>query len=383
MFELFVASKHLISRRRQTILAVGAVALAVAITILFRSLINGFETTLNDIIFEFVPHVTVLPEDGESYIHLYKTLIETIWAIPGVVAVSPALSTTASFAHDDNVENVVLRGVIPDELNKISKIGSDYMVEGNLDSIQNGRRVALDKELADELEVKVGDSVRASFPDAKTMSLVVTGVFDTGGFSPNYAYVSLETARDFLGEGNVITDVQIKLDDIYQANEVASELSALGYNAESWQSQSGIVETIQSRKFSNTMIMLLVIVIASFGIANIMNLLVLEKTKEIGMMMAMGATSSNIRRIFLIESGILGLAGGAAGCLLGYLISAYVNSLAIAISSGPRFSVILTFIVDPWDLLAFPLITLLLSIIAGVYPAHQASKLDPVVALRG
>jgi len=97
----------------------------------------------------------------------------------------------------------------------------------------------------------------------------------------------------------------------------------------------------------------------------------------------MGANSTNIRRIFLIESGILGLAGGAAGCLLGYLISTYINSLAIAMSSGPRFSVILTFIVDPWDLLAFPLITLLLSVIAGVYPAHQASKLDPVVALRG
>ncbi|MGC9515488.1 FtsX-like permease family protein [Methanocrinis sp.] len=383
MFELYVAKKHLISRRRQTILAVGAVALAVAIAVLFRSLINGFETTINEIIFEFVPHVTVLPEEGEDYIHLYKTLIETIWAIPGVAAVSPALSTTASFTHDDDVENVVLRGVIPEELNKISKIGIDYMVEGDLDSIQSGRRVALDGGLADELEVNLGDSVRASFPDARTMSLVVSGIFDTGGFSTNYAYVSMETAREFLGEGNVITDVQIKLDDIYRADEVAADLTASGYNAESWQSLSGIVETIESRRFSNTMIMLLVIVIASFGIANIMNLLVLEKTREIGMMMAMGASASSIRRIFLIESGILGLAGGAGGCLIGYLISAYVNSLAIAISSGPRFSVVLNFIVDPWDLVAFPLITLLLSVVAGVYPAHQASKLDPVIALRG
>ncbi|MDD5767462.1 MAG: ABC transporter permease, partial [Methanothrix sp.] len=76
-------------------------------------------------------------------------------------------------------------------------------------------------------------------------------------------------------------------------------------------------------------------------------------------------------------------AGGLGGCLIGYLIASYVNSLAIAISSGPSFSVILTFIVDPWDILAFPLITLLLSVVAGVYPAHQASKLDPVIALRG
>ncbi|HPJ30898.1 MAG TPA: ABC transporter permease [Methanothrix sp.] len=383
MFELVVAEKHLVSRRRQTVLAVGAVALAVTIAILFRSLINGFETTLNDIIFEFVPHVTVFPEEGEEFIHLYKTLIDSIWAISGVTAVSPALSTTASFDHEGNVENVLLRGVVPDELNQISKIGIDYMVAGDLDSIQNGRRVALDRELAQELEVNLGDTVGASFPDARTMSLLVSGIFDTGGFSPNYAYVSLETAWEFLGEGMVITDVQIKLEDIYRADEVAAELRGRGYNAESWQSLSGIVETIESRRFSNTLIMLLVIVISAFGIANIMNLIVLEKTRDIGMLMAMGASSSEIRRIFLIESGVLGLAGGIAGCVLGYLISAYVNSLAIAISPGPSFSVVLTLIVDPWDLVAFPLITLLLSVAAGVYPAHLASKLDPVVALRG
>ena len=87
--------------------------------------------------------------------------------------------------------------------------------------------------------------------------------------------------------------------------------------------------------------------------------------------------------VALLDPDVIVVGAGVAGCLLGYLIAAYVNSLAIAVSSGPRFSVVLSLIVDPWDLLAFPLITLILSVIAGVYPAHQASKLDPVVALRG
>lgn len=383
MFELYTARKHLTARRRQTLLAVGAVALAVAITILFRSLINGFEGTINDIIFQFVPHVTVLPKDGESRINLYKTLLDAIWTIPGVTAASPALSTTASLSSGGKVENVVLRGVVPDELDKISRIGLDYMVEGSLESIESGRGGALDREMAERLELKLGDTVRTSFPDARTLSLVVTGIFDTGGFSTNYAYVSMKTARDFLGEGSVITEVQIKLDDIYRADEVAASLRERGYKADSWQSQSGIVESIQSRRLSNTMIMLLVIVISSFGIANVMNLLVMEKTREIGMMKAMGATSSIIRRIFLLEAGILGLVGGTAGCIIGYGIASYINSLAIALSSGPGFSVYLTFVVDLRDLLLFPLVTLLLAVAAGVYPAHQASKLDPVVALRG
>ncbi|MGB3943840.1 MAG: ABC transporter permease, partial [Methanothrix sp.] len=83
MFELYAARKHLTARRRQTLLAVGAVALAVTITILFRSLINGFEGTINDIIFQFVPHVTVLPTDGESRIYLYNALLDAVWTIPG------------------------------------------------------------------------------------------------------------------------------------------------------------------------------------------------------------------------------------------------------------------------------------------------------------
>jgi len=386
LLELFVATKHIRTRKRQTVLAVGAVALAVAIIIVFRSVMNGSFDTFFDIFFELAPHVLVTPKDGEEYIYLYKTLIEFVWAIPGVAAVSPALSTTATLSFEDNVENVDMTGVVPAELNKVTSIGDKYMIEGDLYAIQSGRRVALGDKMIEKLDVKMGEDVIASFPDANTMNLVVAGVFRTGVEEwDQAAFVSLETAREFLGEGDVITYINIQIEDPYQADEVAAKISALGYDAESWRTMfPAFEESLAFETFSNNLILALVLLIASFGIANVMNMLVLEKTREVGMLMAMGTNQSQIRRIFLFESGILGLAGGIFGSAFGYLVSAYFHSLQYTVNAptAPQ-PIVIKFLVDPFDLIAFPLLALVLSMIAGVYPAHKASQLDPVVSLRG
>jgi lipoprotein-releasing system permease protein len=383
--ELFVAVKHIRTRKRQTALAVGAVGLAVAIIIIMRSLMNGSFETFFQIIFELAPHVLVTPKDGEEQIYLYKTLMEFIWTIPGVVAVSPALSTTAALSFEGKVENVEMEGAIPEQLNVVTSIGDKYMIEGDLRGISSGRRVVLGEEMARRLDVKIGDGVVASFPDATTMNLVVAGVFRTGVDWDRSAFVSLDTAQRFLGEGDVITYINVKTADPYRADEIAAEISALGYEAESWRTLfPEFEETLAFEKFSNNLILALLLLIASFGIANVMNMVVLEKTRAIGMMMAMGASSSTIRRIFLIESGVLGIAGGAFGTVVGYAISVYLHSQEYVITApnAPQ-PILIQFIVDPVDLVVFPLLALALSMAAGVYPAHKASNLDPVVALRG
>ena len=381
-----MALKHIRTRKRQTALAVGAVGLAVAIIIIMRSLMNGSFETFFQIIFELAPHVLVTPKDGEEHIYLYKTLMEFIWTIPGVVAVSPALSTTAALSFEGNVENVEMTGAIPEELNVVTRIGDKYMIEGDLRGISSGRRVVLGEEIARRLEVKIGDGVVASFPDANTMNLVVAGVFRTGIEEwDRSAFVSLDTARRFLGEGDVITYINVKTADPYRAGEIAAEISALGYEAESWRTMFPEFEkTLDTEKSSNNLIQALLLLIASFGIASVIYMMVLEKTRDVGMMMAMGASSSTIRRIFLIESGVLGIAGGIVGTVVGYAISAYMNSQEYVITApnAPQ-PILIQFIIDPVDIIAFPLLAMALSMAAGVYPAHKASHLDPVVALRG
>jgi len=382
-FESTIVVKHITYRRRQTALSVAAVALAVGISIVIVSIQNGFQQFIFDILFNNLPHVTVSPEEGEQYIHLYRNVIDAVWLLPGVFAVSPTLSTQATFAYKDKVENVAMIGVDPEEADKISKISED-MVRGDFNSVLGGKRVVMGQALADKLEVKKGYTLQVSFPDAKTMNLVVAGIFDTGYQQLDEAitYVSLDTAREFLGEGDVINSINIKLEDPFQAEAVASSLSDNSYEVKGWQELfPEIVRTLALERAQNLITMLLIMIIATFGIANVMNMLVLEKTREIGMLMAEGANRGQIRRIFLMESGLLGLIGGALGCIIGLAVSLKIKGIELQSPTGEMIP--LPVLINPWDFLTFTLLAMALSIAAGGYPAYRASKLDPVEALKG
>jgi lipoprotein-releasing system permease protein len=382
-FEFSVVARHITYRKGRTALAVGAVALAVAISIVFISIQNGFQDFLFDIVFKNLPHVTVSPQEGEDYIHLYQGIIDHAWALPGVVGVSPTLAATATLAYKDRAENAAMIGIDPVEADKISEI-STSMVQGDIGSVLGGKRIVMGRALADKLKVKYGDTIQASFPDAAPLALVVSGIFDTG-FPPldeSITYVSLDTARDFLGEGNVITGIDIKLADPFQAEAAAEQLKLEGYNAKGWEQLfPEIVRTLAFEKTQNAITLLLLMIIATFGIASIMNMLVVEKTSEIGMLMAMGATPASIRRLFLLESGMLGLLGAVVGCILGLAAALQLRGVQIQSALGETMN--LPIAINPQDFVIFTILAVILSLAAGYYPSRKASRLDPVVALRG
>ncbi len=383
MLAPFIAVRHITTRRRQTVLSVLAIGLAVAISLTSVSLQDGFQDLLFNIIVEDLPHVTVMPKEGDDYIYLYRNLVDRIWPIPGVVAVSPGLGATATFSHKDNAENVALSGVNPADMDKIYNIAT-YVVHGDLLSIQDGNKVVIGQKLAERLKVKLGDTVDASFPDARSTTLVVSGIFNAPtGWPEDIAFVSLSTARNFLSKGDVASSVDIKLEDVYQADYVAAELRGYGYKADSWQQlYPEILRTLSIERFQNGLIMLLILIIAAFGIGSVMYMLVNEKTSEIGMLMALGSTGQAIRNIFLVESGVLGLIGGAAGAAAGLLMSLYLKSMEIKMEAPGGQQITLPVIISPWNFLVIVLVAAALSIIAGAYPAWKASRLDPVDAIK-
>ena len=381
-FELTVAIRHIIYRKRGTILSIAAIALAVSISLVSIFMMDGFRNMLFDIIIEDLPHVTVSPKEGEDYIYLYHSLTDRIWDIPGVVAVSASLGTSATFTYKENVENVGMSGVNPEDFESIYHL-EEYMVRGELISVQSGRKVILGKKLADRLKVKMDQTIYASFPDARATSLMVSGIFDPPvGWPEDLAIVSLDTARSFLDEGDVAGSVDIKLEDVYQADAAARALQDYGYKADSWQQlYPEILETLAIESFENNLIMLLILIIASFGVGSVMYLLVNEKTSEIGMLMAMGAKRQSIMNIFLIESGLLGLMGGAVGAILGLALSLYLQSLDFSMEAPGGQTVTLPVVISLESFLVIIFAAIILSIIAGSYPAYKASRLDPTLAI--
>jgi lipoprotein-releasing system permease protein len=321
--------------------------------------------------------------EGEEYIHLYRSITDVCWALPGILGVSPSLSASATLSFKDKSENVALVGIEPEQAERITQI-TENMAQGDINSIMGGRRVVMGEALAGKLKVKMGDTISARFPDRLPVNLVVSGIFSFGykEVDEGVAYVSQDTARRFLDEGDVATAIDIKFSDPFLAQTAAEELRSRGYNAKDWQELfPDIVRTLAFEKTQNAITMLLLMIIAAFGIASIMNMLVVEKTREIGMLMALGANPIHIRRLFLLESGVLGLMGGVSGCLLGLLACLELQGIQIQNAMGEMMN--LPIALNPADFILFTAVSVLLSIAAGYYPARKASRLDPVIALKG
>ncbi len=384
-YELFISLRQIRARKFQTFLSVGAIALAVMVLTVSQALMVGFTDELYNTTVNKLPHVSVSPEEGEDYIYLYRTLIEDISKIEGVTSVSPFLTGKASFRFKTNSRNAELKGVIPLQENKISSIEAD-IVEGDFRELELSRNtVVIGSKLADKLEINLGDSVEVSFPNAKSISLRVVGIFHTGSpLDESLTYTSLDTAQEFYDVSDVVNGISIKLEDFNRDREIAAEIEKAGYKSKGWtDANPAILRTIAIESTSNNIVLGLIVVIASFGVVSTLNLSVIGATSQIGMLRAMGATVSGIRTIFVLQSGILGLLGALAGTLTGVAVSMAIGQYEIPGASSELYGGLTTIpiIVRLGDILFIIISVFLLNLIAGIYPAQQAAKLDPVKAI--
>ena len=384
-YELFISLRQIRARKFQTILSVGAIALAVMVLTVSQALMVGFTGELYSTTVNKLPHVSVSPQEGEDYIYLYRTLIDEIDKIEGVSAVSPFFTGEASFRFKANSLNAELKGVLPLQENNISAIETD-MVEGDFRELEYSRNtVLIGSKLADKLEVKLGDSVDVSFPNANPLSLRVVGIFHTGSpLDESLTYTSLDTAQKFYNVPDVINGLSVRLEDFNRDRVIAAEIKKTGYKAKGWtETNPEILRTIAIESTSNNVVLGLIVVIASFGVVSTLNLTVIGVTRQIGMLRAMGATISGIRTIFILQSGILGLLGALVGTLTGVVIALAIGQYEIPAASSELYGGITTIpiIIRIGDILFIIVAVFLLNLIAGIYPAQQAAKLDPVKAI--
>lgn len=383
-YELFFAIRQIRARKFQTLLSVGAIALAVMVLTVSQAFMVGFTQELYDTSVNKLSHVSVSPQEGKDYIYLYRSLVEEISKIEGVTTVSPFLTGKASFRFKTNSSNAELKGIFPEQEKEISSIEAD-MVKGDFRELEFSRNsIVIGSKLAEKLGVNPGDSVDVSFPNANPLSLRVVGIFHTGSpLDESLTYTSLDTAQEFYDVQDVVNGISVRLNDYNRDREVAAEIKKTGYKAKGWtESNPEILRTIAIESTSNNIVLGLIVVIASFGVVSTLNLSVIGATSQIGILRAMGATVSSIRTIFILQSGILGLLGALAGTLSGVAISLALGQYEYPASSGLYGGIsTIPVIVRAGDILIIVSAVFLLNLIAGIYPAQQAAKLDPVKSI--
>ena len=386
MFELDIAMRHINSRKRHTIFSVIAVALAVATIVTLMSMVSGVQEELVEMTIENAPHIVIGPQsEPEEGLHLYKHLTQQALATEGVLAASPYLSGQAALSYRDNAEGVLLKGIDPYSEELVMKVSED-IVEGSFEELAlTCHGIILGDTLAENLEIEVGDNVEAIYPGSDKMKLKVVGIIDTGTpLDESLAYARIGTMQDLFRKKGVVSSIGLRVFDPYQAETIARTIEDdTGKDAVSWiEANSEILELLNTQKVFIWIFYALIYVIAGFGIANTLVTVVMDKKKEIGMLMAMGVSRRSITSIFVIESTILGAFGVLLGCILGYIASVAIGSYEIELPSEMYLGLTtMPMKIEAMNFIYAAGFSFLLNLIAGVYPARRASRLDPVEAI--
>jgi lipoprotein-releasing system permease protein len=386
MYELKIALRQVFSRRRQTFFAILAVALAVAVITVMMAMLSGFQGELIKSSTENNPHIVINPQDEKNgFIYLYKYNSALISEKEGVIAVSPKYLGQAALEYKDNAEGISLQGIEPEAEDKVMRVSKD-MIEGSFLSLTHTRNgIVLGDRLAGNLEVQPGDRVDAVFPGSKTTSFKVIGLIHTGTAADEVtAYARLDSVQDFFNEPGVVSTIGIRVADPYQADVIASSIEReTDLNAVSWiETNAEILNLLNTQKVFVNIFYILIYGIAGFGIANTLITIVAQRTQEIGILKAMGASQKNIMIVFLFQSVILGAMGLVLGTILGYIATITLQSYKIAVPQEMYFGLqTLPLEVEPLNFVYAAFFAFIINIISGIYPARKAAKLDPVKAI--
>lgn len=402
-FESIVSLRYLFSGEKKalvsviTLIAVLGVAIGVASLVIVLGVMEGAEKDLFGKVIQLYPHIKVTRFGGET-LDNPDLVIEAAKDLPGLRLAEAVISKEALFtARLDSTAELVAGQLVGIANIRESKLYRFQSLNGAGPDKIGDQEVLLGKPLAEKLGVGVGDQVLRitgltsdrTNRQAPSGRLKVAGIFETGyyAFDSMTAIISAETARKAFGLGDGADHVHIKLDDPFIADVAAQDLQiALGpsFDVTSWYDENGqFFQSIRIQKFGLYLILMLIILVAGFNIIGTLILMVIEKTREIGIMKAIGATNGMIRGIFLRLGASIGLMGTGLGTIIG-LIGCFVLKHVIEFEMPPSVYNFdhLPVQVKPLTVIVIVVSAMIICVLASFFPALQASRLDPVEALR-
>ncbi len=407
-FEFFIALRYLRAKRKIAVISVitavsmlgiaaGVMSLVVALAVT-----NGLRQEWQGRLLGATAHVSLQRLEGDG-IRQWRPLIQKLSGVPGVVASAPALYGTMLASRANRSSQMILKGVDPQVESEVGTLlGSirEGSAEPLNEPVEPGSQppVVIGKRMADMLGTSPGDSILLTSPQGhltpfgmvpRYRHFRVTGVFDSGfyEFDSSWAFTSLEAVQQVLGLGDVISVVEFKIQDIYQAPAVVETLRQLagsGFLGSHWMEQNrALFSALRLEKTVTVIIIGLIVFVAALNILISLVMMVMEKYRDIAILVAMGAQRTQIRNIFLLQGAMIGTAGTALGLFGGYLLS-WLGSRYNLIPLNPDIYDIsyLPFDARIVDGVWVAVVALLVSFLATLYPARNATSIAPAEALR-
>ncbi len=410
-YEMFIGLRYLKAKRKQTfvslitLISIAGVMVGVTALIVVIAVMNGFKEDLRDKILGVTSHVVISRFDGN--ISKYQEVRAKVGEVSGVNAATPFIYTQVMISSRKAISGAVLRGIEPKTASKVINLPKNLRA-GSLEELEaenkpEGMRstpgIILGNELARNIGASRGEPVTVISPLGRltplgrvprSQTFRVAGIFDSGmyEYDSTIAYVSLWAAQRFLGIGDRVTGIEVRVDDIYEADRVARAIGkALGgypYWSRDWMRMNkNLFSALKLEKIVMFIILTLIILVAAFNIVGTLIMVVIEKTRDIAILKSMGATRRSIMKIFLIEGAVIGLVGTLLGLLGGYTLCTLLATYKfIELPSDVYYISTLPVKMNPLDVALIALAAIVITLAASVYPAWQASRFDPAEAIR-
>ena len=404
-YEFFIGLRYLKARRRHrsfslnTFISITGVTLGVGALIATLGIMTGFTDEIRSKILGTNAHIIVVDRTGQPMTD-HGAILKKVMQVAHVQAATPFLYTQVLLSYERQSQGVVLRGIDPATAGRVTDLDKN-LLGGSLADLAPGIEgrppgIILGRELAMRLGAFVGAAVTAISPTGtigplgivpKLKKFQVVGLFDSGmyEYDSSLAYIPLAEAQKLLDFGSAVNGVEVKIGDIFLSGAVARAIEAeLGfpYGARDWKEMNkSLFSALQLEKIMMFIILVLIILVASFNIVSTLTMIVVEKGREIAILKAMGATPARIMRIFMIDGLVIGLAGVALGIPLGYAASWLIQEYYTL--PGDVYYISRIPVKLLWqDIVWVSGAALAISLVATLYPSWRAARLEPVEALR-
>ena len=412
-FEFFVAARYLKAKRRQavvgvvTVISVAGVTAGVAALIIALAITNGMRRDLQDRLVDSSAHVQLLKEKGDG-IREWRPLLERLSRLPHVVAAAPELDEQVVVAHGARAGYALIEGVIPQNEVRVSRVlqnatreavqALEPQAEAPAGTFAQLPPIVLGKDLADSIGVAVGDSVRLVSPqgDLTPMGIVpkyvnfrLAGTYHTGfyQYDSSWGYVRLADAQRLYDEPDLVTAISFRVDDLNRAAEIGKTIEQAagpGYMTTNWMDQNReLFRALRLEQVVTFIVIGLIVIVAALNILIALTMMVMEKTRDIAVLMSFGVDPNQVRNIFLMQGFLISVIGTVLGLVVGYVAS-WVGAHYHFIHLSAEVYAIDTLPFAPrlMDGVIVSAVSIGISLLATLYPSLAAARILPAEALR-